>query len=178
MYRDGNLLVYDALALATRLHDGQMDKTGQPYIMHPTRVGMRLWAENEEKGLPFDPELIAAGFTHDIIEDTYANRDILFTELPLAVIDAIEIVSRVEGETYQEFIHRIANTENRMAIRVKLADLADNLDPIRTRQLRQQDPEKAFGLRRRYLKAHTFLQERLKEMDKDAEEAHLYGDDE
>lgn len=175
MYRDSNLLVYDALALATRLHDGQFDKTGQPYILHPMRVGLRLWAENEEMGMPFDPELIATGFNHDTFEDTYACRGVVIGDLPDSVITAIEIVSRdKENETYQEFIHRIANSENRMAIRVKLADLADNLDPVRTARLRATDPDKSAGLERRYLKAQAFLRERLREMDKEAEESHLY----
>lgn len=169
-------LTYMATHLLTHYHDGQLDKTGQPYILHPQRVALKLWRDAEERGAPFPEELYVTGLLHDLFEDTYACRAIIMGYVPESVIDAIEIVSRKEGETYMEFIHRIANSENRMAILVKLADLSDNLDPVRTARLRAQDPDKAAGLERRYLKAQAFLQARLAEMDKEAKESHLYGD--
>jgi (p)ppGpp synthase/HD superfamily hydrolase len=58
-------LVTKALAFATKAHEGMFRKwSGEPYIEHPKRVAVRLSA------LGFGPEVIAAAFLHDVVEDT------------------------------------------------------------------------------------------------------------
>ena len=121
----------DAIKLALRAHRGQTDKAGQPYILHPLRVMLSLEAEEERM----------VGVLHDVVEDTRNNAAedrITFEKLrewgyPCSVVEALEHVTKLpeeEGEEgYARFIGRAKG--NALARRVKLADLADNLDVSR-----------------------------------------------
>jgi (p)ppGpp synthase/HD superfamily hydrolase len=60
-----------AVAFAEAAHDGQLRKgSDQPYAVHPLEVGALLAHHYPER-----PDLIAAGFLHDTIEDTHARRE-------------------------------------------------------------------------------------------------------
>jgi len=105
------------VALASRAHRGQLDKAGQAYILHPLRVMLQFDDE---------PARIVA-VLHDVLEDTSVTADSLrqagYSEKVLA---ALEALSRRPGESYEDFIDRAA--KNPLARRVKLADLADNMN--------------------------------------------------
>lgn len=111
----------DAIRLAADAHRGQLDKCGQPYILHPLRVMLRLESETER----------IVGVLHDVIEDTRYTPDDLrrmgYSEETLAALDG---VTKREGEAYEDFVLR--SKANPIARRVKLADLEDNMDPRRT----------------------------------------------
>ena len=64
-------LIERAAHLATETHKGQIRKgsPGTPYINHPARVALRL------AQLGHRPEIIAAGFLHDVLEDTDTRRE-------------------------------------------------------------------------------------------------------
>jgi len=104
-----------ALALARDAFAGITRHDGSPYLGHLTRVADRL------------PErLKAAGLLHDIIEDTPATvASLVAAGISPRTAEIVEIVSRLETETYKEFIERIALDPD--AVTVKLADLADNM---------------------------------------------------
>ena len=57
-------LIERAYRLAFDAHEGQLRKSGEPYIIHPLSVAIIL-AE-----LEMDKETIAAGLLHDVVEDT------------------------------------------------------------------------------------------------------------
>ena len=59
--------IRDAFDYAMRMHEGQMRKTGDPYIVHPLDVAITL-SEYQT-----DPTTIIAGLLHDTIEDTDAT---------------------------------------------------------------------------------------------------------
>ncbi|SEN94652.1 hypothetical protein [Paenibacillus sp. OV219] len=59
-----------AIELAALFHEGQKDKSGQPYILHPLRVMMSLEAE--------DAKIV--GVLHDTIEDTELTLERLKNE--------------------------------------------------------------------------------------------------
>ena len=61
--------VVQAASLAAKLHDGQVRKDGTPYFQHPARVASILARACSKDNL------IAAGFLHDVIEDTPADYD-------------------------------------------------------------------------------------------------------
>ena len=110
----------DAIILAAGAHRGHVDKGGQPYILHVLRVMLRQEDETAR--------IVAA--LHDILEDTHVT----LTDLRAAgysddVCAAVVCLTRRPAETYEEMIERIAR--NPLARQVKLADLADNLDPKR-----------------------------------------------
>ena len=106
----------DAIAWAARAHSGQYDKGGEPYILHPLRVMSRMGTE---------PLRIAA-VMHDMVEDcgvTLGQGEATFGPV---IADAIDALTRREGESYTDFIDRCR--QNYIARKVKLEDLHDNMD--------------------------------------------------
>lgn len=128
----------DALRIAVRVHAGAVDKAGQPYILHPLRVMLRLSTETER----------VVAVLHDVVEDSDVTLDDLRREgFSDEVIDAVDHVTRREGETYETFIERIA--PHPLARRVKLADLEDNMDVTRLVVLDERGAERL----QRYLRS-------------------------
>lgn len=109
-----------AIAIAAEAHAGQVDKAGQPYILHPLRVMMAV-----------PPEAKIPAVLHDVVEDcpewTFERLEAEgFHPIALSALDA---VTRRTGESYEAFIERSAlNAIGRV---VKMADLTDNLNPAR-----------------------------------------------
>ncbi|MBK8035021.1 MAG: GTP pyrophosphokinase [Chloroflexi bacterium] len=109
--------IEEAIIWATEVHRGQVDKAGNPYILHPLRVMLRMTSD--------DARFVA--ILHDTIEDSDHTLDDLralgYSETIIAAVDAI---TRRDDETYEEFIQRLK--PNPLARAVKLADLLDNMD--------------------------------------------------
>jgi (p)ppGpp synthase/HD superfamily hydrolase len=134
----------DAIILATQAHVGQMDKVGQPYIFHPIRVMLRV----------SDPSARMVAILHDVVEDTSVTLDDLIRGgFPPEVVEAVDLVSRRDDETYEQFIERLA--PNPIARAVKLADLEDNMDPSRLPAITERTLERL----ERYRKARARLWE-------------------
>lgn len=107
----------DAILLAARSHRGQVDKAGAPYILHPLRVMMRCAT----------PEAMMAAVLHDVVEDTAVTLDELRRQgFPEAVVRAVGLLTKQEGESYEAFIARVRT--DAIASAVKIADLEDNMD--------------------------------------------------
>lgn len=127
----------DTIILATTAHADQVDRVGQPYILHVLRVMLVMNTEEER--------LIA--LLHDVVEDGHATlNDLRVHGYGSAVVEAVDAISRrkAAGETYRTFIDRVS--QNSLATRVKLADLHDNL----SRLARIPDPSTIAALQRRY----------------------------
>lgn len=106
-----------AISLAADAHAGQVDKAGQPYILHPLRVMLRV---------DTDEERIAA-VLHDIVEDTPITLEHLAQEgFSDAILKAVEALTKLPGENRLEAAARAA--ENKIACAVKLADNTENMD--------------------------------------------------
>lgn len=106
-----------AIQIAVTAHRGQVDRGGEPYILHPMRVMI------EQKGRT---EKICA-ILHDVIEDT----DVTFEDLRREgfseeVINALNALTKRDGEAYEDYVARVV--QNPIAMRVKLMDLTDNMD--------------------------------------------------
>lgn len=123
-----------AISIAVAAHAGQVDKAGAPYILHPLRVMLNQTCD----------EARIAAVLHDVVEDgEHWTLDRLRTEgFSEAIIDAIDHLTKRESEIndYDAFIERAA--QNPTAVKVKLADLEDNLDITRLAALSQQDVER------------------------------------
>lgn len=131
-----------ALQIATQAHANQTDKAGQPYIFHLLRVSEKGQTQTEK----------ICGLLHDLIEDTEWTFEQLQQEgFPDEVIQVIKCVTKQQGESYENFISRVA--QNPTAIRVKLNDLEDNINIIRLPFLTEKDTERL----NKYLKAYHFL---------------------
>ncbi|MEE8385612.1 MAG: HD domain-containing protein [Dehalococcoidia bacterium] len=118
---------YLALSMATEAHEGQKDKAGLPYILHPIGVAHLVQTvAGHQPSLAMD-ELHQAALLHDVLEDTELTMvDLLDAGFSAQVIRGVRTVSRREGEAYTVFIDRIAKGE-RFGMVLKLADLEHNL---------------------------------------------------
>lgn len=120
-----------ALAIATEAHAGQVDKAGKPYILHP----LRLMAQMD------DDLSKAVAVLHDVIEDCgITAHDLVAKGLPHSVVDRVVALSRKEGESYMQFIDRIA--PDAITRKVKMADLKDNMDLSRLPQVTEEDTKR------------------------------------
>lgn len=126
-----------AIALAAKAHQGQTDKAGAPYILHPLRMMLRL-ATLEER---------MVAMLHDVVEDCGWTIEQLreqgFSE---AVVRGVESLTKQEGESYENFVLRAAG--NPIGRRVKLADLEDNSDLSRIASPTAKDYERVEKYRR------------------------------
>ena len=126
-----------AIALAATAHAGQTDKAGAPYILHVLRVMLRC-ETNEER---------MAAVMHDMVEDCGWTLDQLRAEgFPEPVVEAVDAVTRRDGETYEDFVLRAKL--HPIGRRVKLADLADNSDLSRLPEVTPRDHARLEKYRR------------------------------
>src|SRR5690606_10810418 len=109
-----------AIAIAAQSHDGQIDKAGEPYILHPLRVMLAVDTEAER----------IAAVLHDVVEDTEVTMEQLraegFSDDVLAAVDAL---TKQPGESRMDAAVRAK--ANPVARSVKLADNLDNQDMTR-----------------------------------------------
>lgn len=123
--------VEDAITLAVEAHRGQVDRLGEPFILHPMRVMSRVETDTGR--------IIAA--LHDVVEKTDLTLDDLRARgYDAAVVDGVDSLSRRDGESYAEHVERIQ--QNPVAVPVKLADLQDHLDVQRWPLLTADDLER------------------------------------
>jgi (p)ppGpp synthase/HD superfamily hydrolase len=140
-----------ALQIAARAHEGQLDKHGQPYILHPLRIMSAV--EGDEARI--------VAILHDVIEDSSVTADDLRKEgFGEAVLEALDRLTHRTDERYADYVIRCKGHE--MARRVKLADLEDNSRLSRT-ILRPDRIEPDIERVRKYLLAYKFLTDLLTE---------------
>lgn len=139
-----------AIEIAARVHAGRVDKGKSPYILHPLRVMLAVEGKTER--------IVAV--LHDVIEDSEWTLSALEQEgFSPTVVEAVDALTHREGETYEEYVKRAG--KNRIARRVKIADLADNLDLGRIANPTKRDVARI----EKYTKALTYLQSRMDEGD-------------
>lgn len=98
-------------------HKGQVDKAGKPYILHPIRLMFKMSSENE----------MIAAVLHDVVEDTdWTMEKLIAEEFDQEVITAVRLLTHDKTVPYKNYIEAIKT--NKIALKVKLADLEDNLD--------------------------------------------------
>jgi (p)ppGpp synthase/HD superfamily hydrolase len=137
--------VDQAVEIARRAHEGQLDKAGNPYIDHPLRVMAGVTGEHAKM----------AAVLHDVIEDTTVTaQDLLADGCPPPVVAAVVALSKVSGEPQSSYLRRVA--ADPLALTVKRADIADNSDPNRLAQL---DPAVRDRLWTKYTEARRLLDE-------------------
>jgi (p)ppGpp synthase/HD superfamily hydrolase len=140
-----------ALLIAAKAHEGQKDKQGQPYILHPLRAMMSV--EGAEA------QIVAV--LHDVIEDTSVTADDLrkagFSE---KVVAAVLCVTHPKDEPYTDYVVRCKG--NDIARQVKLADLKDNARLDRM-IFRPQRVESDMARLCKYVLSYKFLTDQITE---------------
>jgi (p)ppGpp synthase/HD superfamily hydrolase len=126
-----------AIEIAAHAHTGQVDKAGEPYILHPLRVMLGVSTPDEQ--------IVAV--LHDIIEDTGITSGDLGAEgFSDQVVEAVITLTKVKGQTYEQYIAGLAH--HPLARIVKLADLDDNSNISRIPNPTDRDLERLEKYRR------------------------------
>ncbi len=120
-----------AIQIAVTAHAEQTDKGGDPYILHPLRVMLRMTTEEER----------IAAVLHDVVEDSEFTFESLTAEgFSANVLSALDALTKRPGETRIEAAYRAAR--HPLARLVKLADNAENSDLSRIPNPTEKDYER------------------------------------
>lgn len=144
-------LIGRAFEFAYKLHQGQYRKSGEPYICHPVAVAGLL------RELGGSSAMIAAGFLHDIVEDTAVTAEEIEQQFGAEVRLLVEGVTKLSkfSENFSSKTERQAENFRRMFlamaqdIRVIVVKLADRLHNMRTLEHLPQEKRRRIALETR-----------------------------
>ena len=142
-------LICRAFNFAYQLHAGQYRASGEPYIMHPVAVAGLL------RDLGGGSAMIAAGFLHDIVEDTETTPEELEQTFGAEVRHLVEGVTKLSKFNFSSKTERQAENFRRMFlamaqdIRVIVVKLADRLHNMRTLEHLPDDKRRRIALETR-----------------------------
>jgi guanosine-3',5'-bis(diphosphate) 3'-pyrophosphohydrolase len=143
---DANIdIVERAYIYSARVHQGQMRLSGEPYLSHPLEVAGVL------SEMKLDPESIAAGLLHDVIEDTKATPEEIEDTFGPEVTHIVSGVTKLSKLPFSSKQARQAESIRKMLlamaddIRVILIKLADRLHNMRTLQFHKENKRKAIA---------------------------------
>ena len=112
------MTIEETLHIALEAHVGQKDLVGNPAILHLMAVCLAGKSDLQKK----------VGLLHDIVEDTQMTLDDLLEKgVEKDVVDAVDLLTHRDNDTYEDYIRKIVSSGNETAIQVKLNDLQHNL---------------------------------------------------
>ncbi|HEY9809312.1 MAG TPA: bifunctional (p)ppGpp synthetase/guanosine-3',5'-bis(diphosphate) 3'-pyrophosphohydrolase [Halomicronema sp.] len=144
-----NSLICRAFEFGYQLHEGQCRKSGEPYICHPIAVAGLL------RDLGGSPAMIAAGFLHDVVEDTEVTLEEIEQLFGVEVRHLVEGVTKLSKFTFSSKTERQAENFRRMFlamakdIRVIVVKLADRLHNMRTLEHLADEKRRSIALETR-----------------------------
>lgn len=131
-----------AIEIAATAHAGQLDKAGEPYILHPIRVMLRMSSLEER----------ITAILHDVVEDsTWTIEDLSSEAFSSDVIAALEALTKLPGESRTAAAKRAV--QHPIARAVKLADNTENMDLSRI----QAPTEKDYARQQEYEEVRSIL---------------------
>ena len=122
--------LHRAIEIALDAHKNVSDKGGNPYILHPLRLMLQMDSEEE----------MIVAILHDVVEDSEKwSFDKLKEEgFSKKIINSLRSVTKEnENEDYEKFIDR--SVKDKIGRKVKIADISDNLDISRLKEVTDKD---------------------------------------
>lgn len=138
-------LITRAFLFAQKHHEGQLRKSGEPYLVHLINVAFIL------AQMRTGPSTIAAGFLHDVIEDcdiTAQQMSVMFGEEVTILVEAVTKISNLkfqDEKEYQASNHRKIFIAMAKDVRVILIKLADRLHNMRTLEYMKVEKQKRIA---------------------------------
>ena len=138
-------LIKNAYLVAKEKHEGQFRKSMDPYIQHPIEVAYML-AEFQAS-----PQTIAAGFLHDVLEDTDETKESLEKQFGSDVVSIVEGVTKISRLKYMTVEKALAKTHQKILlamakdIRVILVKLVDRVHNMRTLEYQPNDKQQKIA---------------------------------
>lgn len=131
--------IREAAEFAARCHDGQLRKSGEPYIIHPLEVAKILISYG------MDDSCIIASLLHDVIEDTDVTKEEVaqrFSPEIAELVDGVTKLGRINYTSKEE--QQVENLRKMLLamakdIRVIMIKLADRLHNMRTLEYQTED---------------------------------------
>lgn len=151
--------VWEAYRYGDAAHQGQMRKSGEPYITHPVSVALIL------AGLHLDTPTIIAALLHDVVEDTGITKEDVGDKFGVQVAELVDGLSKLDKIEFQSATEAQAENFRKMLlamsqdVRVILVKLADRLHNMQT--LDVMKPEKRRRIARETLEIYAPIANRL-----------------
>lgn len=130
-----------AYDIALDAHKYKFDLSGSAYINHPIAVSNMVRGKKAK----------IVALLHDVLEDSDYNKEDLQQFFSKDICDAVEALTREKDENYFKYIHELK--ENKLARKVKIADLKHNMDVSRLKALNDCDIKRL----KKYLCAYHIL---------------------
>jgi len=130
-----------AIETALKYHKGQIKNgTGEEFILHVLRVMMSMDSEDER----------ISAVLHDIVEKSNCTLEELKEQgFSNKIINTVDALSKRKGEDYSDYIKRVK--KDPVAVKVKIADLEDNMDIRNIKDITSIDIEKMNRRKKYYL---------------------------
>ena len=147
--------IFKALELTTILFKHDVDKGGLPYSLHLLYVYRHVSS--------MDEKVIA--LLHDTMEDKgITEKELLDIGFSEKIVNDVKTLTRVKPTEYNDYIDSIVKNGSKEALRVKLADLKNNMDMSRIKNPTVKDYQR---VEKRYIPAYTRILNRLEEIEND-----------
>ena len=118
-FKNARNLYGKAYLICEKVFDGKTHSSGVPYMDHLVAVANQFT----------DDKAKVIALLHDIIKETdLTAMDLNNIGFPSDIVKTVLLMTRENGESYDEFINRMINSKNNMAVQVKKADLEQNMD--------------------------------------------------
>jgi len=134
-------LILKATILVEKAFEGKVDKAGQPYLYHLKRVAEKMTTDEEK----------IVALLHDIVEDTDISVCYLSNNFNYSIGKSVDLLTKKPDDLYFDYIVRIS--KDKIATKVKIADLEDNMNIARLDKVTINDLDRL----NKYIQAYKYL---------------------